>query len=121
MIVRLLCTGAVALAAGVSGAEAASNTSGPSRPIPYPQLEAYLAASPQERASRDWWSGGASTRAADPQVGDGRTLPAATSPALESGPQSNAATAESAARAGTLDTSPPAAPTTRAPPRGSGR
>jgi hypothetical protein len=120
MIMRFLLAGVLASAA--AGAVAQTPASGPSRPIPYSQLEAYRAASQSVRASRDWWSEGAAgasasatapragRAAANPPVGDGRSLPAATTPALDSGPQSNEATVSSAAEAGTLDTTPPARP-----------
>jgi len=68
MIIRTLAAG-VALTVLVSGAamaapQAKTSTSaalGPSQPIPYAQLDAYLKASPKQRASKDWWSGSAST------------------------------------------------------------
>jgi hypothetical protein len=67
MMIRTLAAG-VALAALVSGAASAAPQSkgsaavaGPSQPIPYAQLDAYLKASPKTRASKDWWSGSAST------------------------------------------------------------
>jgi hypothetical protein len=53
----------LAAAAAVAGSAQAQN-SGPSssayasppRPIPHSQLDAYLRASPRERATRDWWA-----------------------------------------------------------------
>ncbi|KQY27384.1 hypothetical protein ASD21_15185 [Caulobacter sp. Root1455] len=67
MMIRTLAAG-VALAALVSGAASAAPqakasgvVAGPSQPIPYAQLDAYLKASPKARASKDWWSGSAST------------------------------------------------------------
>ena len=69
MMIRTLAAG-VALAALVSGAASAAPESkakasaavaSPSQPIPYAQLDAYLKASPKQRASNDWWSGSAST------------------------------------------------------------
>jgi hypothetical protein len=69
MMIRTLAVG-VALAALVSGAasaapqaKASAAMAGPSQPIPYAQLDAYLKASPKQRASKDWWSGSASTGA----------------------------------------------------------
>jgi hypothetical protein len=69
MMIRTLAVG-VALAALASGAalaapqgkaKASTAVAGPSQPIPYAQLDAYLKASPKQRASKDWWSGSAST------------------------------------------------------------
>ena len=67
MMIRTLAVG-VALAALVSGAasaapqgKASAAAASPSQPIPYAQLDAYLKASPKQRASKDWWSGSAST------------------------------------------------------------
>lgn len=67
MMIRTLAAG-VALAVLVSGAASAapqakgsSAMAGPKQPIPYAQLDAYLKASPKQRASKDWWSGSAST------------------------------------------------------------
>ena len=67
MMIRTLAVG-VALAALVSGAataapqgKASAAVAGPSQPIPYAQLDAYLKASPKQRATKDWWSGSAST------------------------------------------------------------
>ena len=75
MMIRTLAVG-VALAALVSGAataapqgKASAAVAGPSQPIPYAQLDAYLKASPKQRASKDWWSGSASTgMSADPSA-----------------------------------------------------
>ena len=69
MMIRTLAAG-VALSVLVSGAAfAAPQAKGPAaaapkQPIPYSQLDAYLKASPKTRASKDWWSGSASTGAA---------------------------------------------------------
>ena len=67
MMIRTLAAG-VALAVLVAGAASAAPQSkgstaaaSPSQPIPYSQLDAYLKASPKTRASKDWWSGSAST------------------------------------------------------------
>lgn len=81
MMIRTLAAG-VALAVLVSGAASAAPQSkkamapiaSPSQPIPYSQLDAYMKASPKARASKDWWSGSASTgTSADTSA----TLPAA--------------------------------------------
>jgi len=54
---------AVLLTAGVADAGSKSHkasgaaVASPSQPIPYAVLDEYIAASPKERASRDWWSG----------------------------------------------------------------
>lgn len=69
MMIRTLAAG-VALAALVSGAasaapqakaKASATVAGPAQPIPYGQLDTYLKASAKQRASKDWWSGSAST------------------------------------------------------------
>lgn len=69
MMIRTLAAG-VALAALLSGAasaapqgkaKASAAAASPSQPIPYAQLDAYLKASPKTRATKDWWSGSAST------------------------------------------------------------
>ena len=62
MMIRTLAAG-VALAVLVSGAASAAPqaSTSPKQPIPYAQLDAYLKASPKVRASKDWWSGSAST------------------------------------------------------------
>uniref|UniRef100_B0T513 Uncharacterized protein n=1 Tax=Caulobacter sp. (strain K31) TaxID=366602 RepID=B0T513_CAUSK len=67
MMIRTLAVG-VALAALMSGAASAAPqaktpaaAASPKQPIPYAQLDAYLKASPKQRASKDWWSGSAST------------------------------------------------------------
>ena len=62
MMIRTLAAG-VALAVLVSGAASAAPqaSTSPKQPIPYAQLDAYLKASPKVRASKDWWSGSATT------------------------------------------------------------
>jgi len=64
MMIRTLAVG-VALAVLVSGAASAAPqvkaSTAPKQPIPYSQLDAYLKASPKARATKDWWSGSAST------------------------------------------------------------
>lgn len=66
MTIRTLAAGA-ALAMLVSGAAyaapqaKASTAAAPKQPIPYSQLDAYMKASPKTRATKDWWSGSAST------------------------------------------------------------
>ena len=57
-----LAAGAAALALTAGSALAAkpaakgASVMGPSQPLPYSQLDAYMKASPKERASKDWWS-----------------------------------------------------------------
>jgi len=82
MMIRTLAVG-VALAVLVAGAASAAPQSkgstaaaSPTQPIPYSQLDAYLKASPKVRASKDWWSGSASTGAS--------TDTSATAPATDS-------------------------------------
>jgi hypothetical protein len=68
MNIKTLAVGCAlaALAAGAAMAQTPSTSStstsnsamiGPSRPIPYSQMRAYMRASPRVRASRDWWAG----------------------------------------------------------------
>ena len=65
------------LAGAASAAPQAKASGSPKQPIPYSQLDAYLKASPKTRASKDWWSGSASTgTSADTSA----TLPAASPP-----------------------------------------
>ena len=47
----------------------AARMTSPPQPIPYTQLEAYLSASPRERASRDWWGGSMAATGAAANVG----------------------------------------------------
>jgi hypothetical protein len=57
-----LAAGADALALTAGSALAAkpaakgASVTGPSQPLPYSQLDAYMKASPKQRASTDWWS-----------------------------------------------------------------
>lgn len=116
---RLLSAAALA-ALVATPALAQGRSTPPPRPIPYAQLDAYLAASPRERQTRDWWAGaqtGAAVNASataplsstalatDPATGAQVALPPSTSPAMEAGPMSNGATAATAAQAGTLNPS----------------
>ena len=64
----LLAAGVAALALSVGAVSAASKhpahsnvAMSPKEPIPYSQLDAYLKASPKQRASMDWSSQGAAT------------------------------------------------------------
>ena len=73
-----------ALAASKMGAAVAP----PKQPIPYDQLNAYLKASPSQRAHKDWWSGQmastgtpANTSAAAPASPPSPALPNDTPPA----------------------------------------
>ncbi|MDB5456788.1 MAG: hypothetical protein JWP92_2373 [Caulobacter sp.] len=66
MLLKTLALGA-ALTALVAASATAGPTSrsggaiaSPKQPIPYSQLNAYLKASPKQRATKDWWSGSAS-------------------------------------------------------------
>ncbi|MFT4252396.1 MAG: hypothetical protein QM608_07920 [Caulobacter sp.] len=67
MLTKTLLAGA-ALAMIVSGAavanpkiKAGAAAAAPKQPIPYDQLDAYLKASPKQRAAKDWWAGEAAT------------------------------------------------------------
>ena len=48
---------AVDSASAATRRHAGAATAEPKQPIPYGQLDAYLKASPKQRASKDWWSG----------------------------------------------------------------
>jgi hypothetical protein len=74
----VLSAGSAALAAKSSSAKGAT-AMGPSQPIPYPQLDAYLKASPKERASKDWWSGASTGAGTD-------TAATTTAPSASSSP-----------------------------------
>jgi len=66
-----LAAGAAALALTAGSALAAkpaakgASVMGPSQPLPYSQLDAYMKASPKERASKDWWSEASTGASAD--------------------------------------------------------
>jgi len=82
----LLAAGAAAMALSAGSSLAASKhksdksahavVSGPAQPIPYAQLDAYLKASPQERASRDW-SGSATAATTGSTANASATAPSA--------------------------------------------
>ena len=61
-ILLAACTAAAILAAGSALAVTKHHATGsavapPKQPIPYAELNAYLKASPAQRAHKDWWSG----------------------------------------------------------------
>lgn len=97
----LLAAGAAALALSAGQALAktthkhakgeAAATAEPKQPIPYAQLDAYLKASPSQRAKKDWWSGEA---------------------AVASNASAGSAGANASATAPTPSTDAPASPTT---------
>lgn len=97
-----------------SGAVAA-----PKQPIPYSQLDAYLKASPKQRASKDWWS------EANASTGMSANT-AATTPAMPADTMTMAAPGASTAAPNTMtppDASaktPPATDTTTTPDQGKG-
>lgn len=118
----LVCGGAALAAQPKSSAAVAA----PKQPIPYSQLDAYLKASPKARASKDWWSGSASTGSAtdtsatvpmqsSPMTGattpsgDMSTMPPATTPDTSVNPPSNSA---SPSMPSTPPTNAPAQPNT---------
>lgn len=84
------CAAAAAIAPTAFAQSGAQSYASPPRPIPYSQLDAYLRASPRERASRDWWSEAAPTapsRNISGQLAPGRSgtagIPGDTSVGLE--------------------------------------
>jgi hypothetical protein len=101
----------------MAGAKA-STYAAPAQPIAYSQLGAYLKASPRQRASMDFTSGGASTGAAantaatPPATTDTTAAPAApAAPAAEAPPAATPPAATPPA-----DTTAPATPATPATP-----
>lgn len=77
----IVAAGAVALALSASSALAGDKIKGPTvaapkQPIPYSQLEAYLKASPKQRANKDWWNQAeAATGASADTSATARTVP----------------------------------------------
>ncbi|MBO9710802.1 MAG: hypothetical protein J7521_21585 [Caulobacter sp.] len=86
MMLRTLaaCVALASLAAGAATAapqpraKAGAAVAAPKAPIPYGQLDAYLKASPKQRASKDWWNGSAATGAA---TDTSATVPGSPAPA----------------------------------------
>jgi hypothetical protein len=125
MMIKTLAAG-VALTALVSGAamaapQAKANASaavaGPSQPIPYAQLDAYLKASPKQRASKDWWSGTASTGAS---TDTSATAPAAsTSTSTTTDTSVNPATSMPSDSSASMPSTPPTMPDAASPAPGS--
>jgi molybdate transport system ATP-binding protein len=129
MKIIVMAAGAAALVLTAGVADAAPRHRGhsaggaalatPPQPIPYTQLDAYLAASPQKRASNDWWSGTAFA-----QTGTSANAAATTStmgtPGATESPDAGAAPSSSAT---SPSASPGASPSTgdtgAAPPSGS--
>ena len=88
-----LAAGAAALALTAGSAFAAKRATHsamvtPPQPIPYAQLDAYLKASPKQRASNDWWAGANTGATADTAA----TAPTAPSESAPSTQPSNPAT-----------------------------
>jgi hypothetical protein len=125
MMIRTLAAG-VALAVLVSGAASAAPQSkgstastSPDRPIPYSQLDAYLKASPKTRASKDWWSGSATTGTS---TDTSATVPATdTSPSTTTDTSVNppASTSMPSDSSTSMPSTPPALPDSTSPAPGS--
>lgn len=90
----IVAASAVALALSAGSALAGGKAKGPTvaapkQPIPYSQLDAYLKASPRQRANKDWWNQAeASTGMAANTSATARTVPNDTprsDPAMPSG------------------------------------
>lgn len=104
MKIIVMAAGAAALVLTAGVADAAPRHRGhsaggaalatPPQPIPYTQLEAYLAASPQKRASNDWWSGTAFAQTGTSANAAATTSTTGTSGAAES-PDTGAAPSSS--------------------------
>jgi hypothetical protein len=119
MKIQVLVAGVAAIALAATGASAATkhhaaSTGGkyaePSQPIAYSKLDAYLKATPSQRAKGDW-SNDSTTAAA---TGSGADV-SATAPAAASPPMTNPAspqTANPATDTQTPDTAQPASPAT---------
>jgi hypothetical protein len=81
MKTMIVAASAVALALSAGSALAGGKAKGPTvaapkQPIPYSQLDAYLKASPRQRANRDWWNQAeASTGTAANTSATARTVP----------------------------------------------
>jgi hypothetical protein len=108
-------TAGSAMAATRHKASAGATVESPARPIPYNQLEAYLSASPKERASNDWWSGASMGSAADTSASAG--APAPTDATTSSGAVNPPADSAAAPPAG-AGTAPSTGTTTPAPSEG---
>ena len=125
MMIRTLAVG-VALAALVSGAASAAPQAkampgSPKQPIPYAQLDAYLKASPKQRASKDWWSGSASTGAS---TDTSATAPAAdtsatTSTTTDTSVNPSASTSMPSDSSTSMPSTPPTLPEATTPAPGS--
>jgi hypothetical protein len=127
-VAAMVLTAGSSLAAGSrhkSDKSAHATVAGPPQPIPYAQLDAYLKASPKQRASRDW-SGGAttaSTGATADTSATARTSPSAAAspdtsaspPAAQTAPDTSSAPAAATPDQGKGDPSA-APPATKTPP-----
>ena len=116
MMIRTLAAG-VALSVLVASAAWAGTPSkastSPKQPIPYAQLDAYLKASPKERASKDWWSGSASTGAS---TDTSATAPATTTDTSVNPPASTSMPSDSST---SMPSTPPTLPEASSPAPGS--
>jgi hypothetical protein len=81
MKILLLAAGAAAIAFGASQALSAPMPASPKQPIPYSQLDAYLKASPKQRATKDWWAG-AQTGVSTDTSATSSVSPSSVSPSL---------------------------------------
>ena len=120
MLTKTLLAGAALamLASGLASGAAVANPkikasaaiAAPKQPIPYSQLDAYMKASPKQRASKDWWGGEAATGMS---TDTSATMP----PASMSGSMSGDAAASTAVNPPTTDApaSMPMTPPTNSP------
>jgi molybdate transport system ATP-binding protein len=125
MMIRTLAAGA-ALAMLVAGGASAGTHKGstastsPKQPIPYAQLDAYLKASPKERASKDWWSGSASTgMSADTSATTSTTTTTTTTPAPDTSVNPPALTSMPSDSSTSMPSTPPTMPESSTPAPGS--
>jgi hypothetical protein len=115
----LLAAGAIALALtagqalGAKHHKSTAATAEPKQPIPYAELDAYLKASPKQRARKDWW--------AQASIGASANASAVSTAGADQPSAAPAATPETAAPPSTAN--PPSAgggtvnpPTTATPP-----
>ncbi|WP_426043861.1 hypothetical protein [Caulobacter sp. DWR3-1-2] len=125
MMIRTLAAGA-ALAMVLSGAasaapqaKASAAAAAPKQPIPYSQLDAYMKASPKVRASKDWWSGSASTGMSSDTSATMPAAPAMTGASMGSPAGSMPSTTMPSDSTSSMPATPPTMPESTGPEPGS--
>jgi hypothetical protein len=79
----------------------------PAQPLPYAQLDAYLKASPKQRASKDWWAEGAPVGAAANTSATAPAIPGDTPASATPSPSMTTPNPDPAASAPTATDTPP--------------